>query len=152
MRPLPRFQPVVQDFAVVVDEATPAGTVQRAILTAAKPLAESARLFDIYRGEQIPAGQKSLAFEVTFAAPNRALAEHELTRLRERIATTLRKQLASVTAGMNAQERIYHRGHRAHREETNIYRRARRDRRERRENDLHRLVSVSLCVLYRSLW
>ncbi|HEU5329669.1 MAG TPA: phenylalanine--tRNA ligase subunit beta, partial [Thermomicrobiales bacterium] len=91
--PLPRFQPVVQDFAVVVDEATPAGTVQRAILTAAKPLAESARLFDVYRGEQIPAGQKSLAFEVTFAAPNRALAEHELTRLRERIATTLRKQL-----------------------------------------------------------
>ncbi|MGN6671919.1 MAG: phenylalanine--tRNA ligase subunit beta [Thermomicrobiales bacterium] len=93
LRPLPRFQPVVQDFAVVVDEATPAGTVQRAILTAAKPLAESARLFDVYRGEQIPAGQKSLAFEVTFAAPNRALAEHEVTRLRERIATTLRKQL-----------------------------------------------------------
>jgi phenylalanyl-tRNA synthetase beta chain len=99
LRPLPRFQPVVQDFAVVVDEATPAGTVQRAILTAAKPLAESARLFDIYRGEQLPAGQKSLAFEVTFAAPNRALAEHELTRLRERIATTLRKQLrASLRA------------------------------------------------------
>lgn len=91
-----RFQPVVQDFAVVVDEAVPAGVVQETILSAARPLAETARLFDIYRGEQVPAGQKSLAFEVTFAAPDRALADHELTRLRERIAGSLQKRLKAT--------------------------------------------------------
>ncbi len=91
-----RFQPAVQDFAVVVDEAVPAGAVRETILTAATPLAESARLFDIYRGEPIPAGKKSLAFEVTFAAPDRALADHELTRLRERIAGTLQKRLKAT--------------------------------------------------------
>jgi phenylalanyl-tRNA synthetase beta chain len=91
-----RFQPAVQDFAVVVDEAVPAGAVRETILTAATPLAESARLFDIYRGEQLPAGKKSLAFEVVFAAPDRALADYELTRLRERIAGTLQKRLKAT--------------------------------------------------------
>ncbi len=96
VRGVARFQPVRQDFAVVVDEAVPAGAVRETILGAAKPLAESARLFDLYRGEQIPPGKKSLAFEVTFAAPDRALAEHELARLRERIAGTLQKRLKAT--------------------------------------------------------
>ena len=87
---------MVQDFAVVVDEAVPAGAVRETILTAARPLAESARLFDVYHGEQVGAGKKSLAFEVTFAAPDRALADHELARLRERIAGTLQKRLKAT--------------------------------------------------------
>ena len=94
-----RFQPTIQDFAVVVDEATTVGSVEEAILTAARPLAQSARLFDVYRGEQVPSGKKSLAFEVVFAAPNRALAEHEIERLRGRIAGALQKRLkASLRA------------------------------------------------------
>lgn len=91
-----RFQPTVQDFAVVVDEATAAGTVEEAILTAAKPLAQSARLFDLYRGEQVPTGKKSLAFEVTFSAPNRALAEREIEGLRRRIEGALQKRLKAT--------------------------------------------------------
>ncbi|HET8625929.1 MAG TPA: phenylalanine--tRNA ligase subunit beta [Thermomicrobiales bacterium] len=94
-----RFQSVVQDFAVVVDEQVPAGEVRETILTAARPLAESARLFDVYRGEQVGAGKKSLAFEVVFTAPDRALAEHEVTRLRERIAGTLQKRLKATLRG-----------------------------------------------------
>jgi phenylalanyl-tRNA synthetase beta chain len=94
-----RFQPVVQDFAIVVDEQVPAGEVRETILTAARPLAESARLFDVYRGEQVGAGKKSLAFEVVFTAPDRALAEHEVTRLRERIAGTLQKRLKATLRG-----------------------------------------------------
>jgi phenylalanyl-tRNA synthetase beta chain len=88
-----RFQPTIQDFAIVVDEAVPAGEVEAQILSAAKPLAQSARLFDVYRGEQLPAGKKSLAFEVTFSAPNRVLGDNDLGRLRERIAGTLQKRL-----------------------------------------------------------
>lgn len=98
-RVVTRHQPTVQDFAIVVDEAIPVGDVQRTILTAAQPLAESARLFDVYRGEQIPTGKKSLAFEVTFTAPDRALADRELARLRERIAGTLHKQLRATIRG-----------------------------------------------------
>jgi phenylalanyl-tRNA synthetase beta chain len=88
-----RFQPTVQDFAIVVDETVPAGEVEAMIIDAAKPLAQSARLFDVYRGEQLPAGKKSLAFEVTFSAPNRALGDGDLGKLRTRIAGTLQKRL-----------------------------------------------------------
>jgi phenylalanyl-tRNA synthetase beta chain len=91
-----RFQPTIQDFAVVVDEATPAGAVEEAILRASGPLARSARLFDVYRGEQIPVGKKSLAFEVTFSAPNRALPDHEIERVRGRIAGMLQKRLKAT--------------------------------------------------------
>lgn len=87
-----RFQPTVQDFAVVVDEGTPAGEVE-ALILAASPLVRTARLFDVYRGEQISAGKKSLAFEVTFSAPNRVLSDNDLGRLRERIAGALQKRL-----------------------------------------------------------
>jgi len=88
-----RFPPTVQDFAIVVDEAVPAGEVEAQIIDAAKPLAQSARLFDVYRGEQLPAGKKSLAFEVTFSAPNRVLGDGDLGKLRTRIAGTLQKRL-----------------------------------------------------------
>lgn len=96
LQPVPRFQATVQDFAVVVDEATPVGTVGETILAAAKPLAQSARLFDVYRGEQVPAGKKSLAFEVRFSAPDRALADEELGRLRDKIAHALGRRLGAT--------------------------------------------------------
>ena len=96
LRSVPRFQETVQDFAVVVDEATPVGMVQETILSAAKPLAMSARLFDVYRGEQVPAGKKSLAFEIVFSAPDRALPDEELQRVRDKIAYTLGRRLGAT--------------------------------------------------------
>jgi len=96
LRSVPRFQETVQDLAVVVDEATPVGTVQETILSAARPLAMSARLFDVYRGEQVPAGKKSLAFELIFSAPDRALADDELQRVRDKIAYTLGRRLGAT--------------------------------------------------------
>jgi phenylalanyl-tRNA synthetase beta chain len=93
---VPRFQATVQDFAVVVDEAMSVGTVQETILSAAKPLAASARLFDVYRGEQIPAGKKSLAFEVVFSASDRALPDEEIARTRGKIANALERRLGAA--------------------------------------------------------
>jgi len=76
-----------------VDEATPAAEVADAIVAGAGPLAVSVRLFDIYRGPAIPAGKKSLAFRVTFSAPDRPLSDEELARLRERIEGHLRRRV-----------------------------------------------------------
>lgn len=92
----PRFQATVQDLAVVVDEATPVGTVQETILGAARPLATAVRLFDVYRGEQIPAGKKSLAFEIVFSAPDRAIPDDELQRVRDKIAHSLGRRLGAT--------------------------------------------------------
>ncbi len=87
-----RFQPIRQDFAVVVDEATPAAVVRQAIADGARPLASDITLFDIYRGAGIPAGKKSLAYRVTLSAPDRQLAEHEVERIRGRITQNVTKR------------------------------------------------------------
>ena len=88
---VPRFLPVEQDFAIVVAEETPAADVEAALRAGAGPLATMVILFDIYRGPQIGENRKSLAYRVTFTAPDRALTDAELGKVRERIARSLRK-------------------------------------------------------------
>lgn len=90
---VPRFLPVEQDFAVVVAEATPANEVESALRFGAGPLATGFTLFDIYRGPQIGEGNKSLAYRVIFTAPNRALTDAELGKVREKIGKTLRQRV-----------------------------------------------------------
>ncbi len=88
---VPRFLPVEQDFAIVVAEELPAADVEAALRAGAGPLATMVTLFDIYRGPQIGENRKSLAYRVTFTAPDRALTDAELGKVRERIARSLRK-------------------------------------------------------------
>jgi phenylalanyl-tRNA synthetase beta chain len=86
---VPRFLPVEQDFAIVVDEATPAAEVESALQAGSGPLVSGVTLFDIYRGQQIGEGKKSLAYRVTFTAPDRALTDAELVKVRSRIEKTI---------------------------------------------------------------
>ncbi|MBA3450460.1 MAG: hypothetical protein H0T18_04530 [Chloroflexia bacterium] len=88
---VPRFLPAEQDFAIVVAEETAASEIETALLAGAGPLATGLTLFDIYRGPQIGDNRKSLAYRVTFTAPDRALTDAELSKVRERIARSLRK-------------------------------------------------------------
>lgn len=80
-----RFLPVHQDFAVVVDDRVPARDVETALQRAAGPLLSGIVLFDIFTGEQIGAAKKSLAYRLTFTAPDRALTDAELGKVRSRI-------------------------------------------------------------------
>ncbi|MBX3069606.1 MAG: phenylalanine--tRNA ligase subunit beta [Thermomicrobiales bacterium] len=94
--PVQRYLPVRQDFAIIVDEATPAGDVERTLLDAGRPLASSADLFDIFRGEQIGEGKKSLAYRVTFIAPDRTLTDDDLVKFRKRIEKNLKQQVGGA--------------------------------------------------------
>lgn len=87
-----RFQPIRQDFAIVVDTATTARAVQDAIASGAGPLAAGIELFDVYHGSGVPEGKKSLAFTVTLSAPDRQLAEQEVERVRGRIEQNVKKR------------------------------------------------------------
>jgi phenylalanyl-tRNA synthetase beta chain len=82
---VPRFLPVEQDFAIIVAEDVPARDVEEALRSGAGPLASQIVLFDIFQGPQIGAGNKSLAYRVTFTAPDRALTDAELVKVRGRI-------------------------------------------------------------------
>ncbi len=94
--PVGRFQPVHQDFAIVVDESVSAGQVREALVNATYPLGSEIRLFDVYRGAGLEDGTKSLAYRITFTAPDREIADHERERIRTRIEKTLKKQVGGT--------------------------------------------------------
>jgi len=72
-----------EDVALVVDEKVPAAAVAGALRAGAGDLLESVRLFDVYRGDPVPGGRKSLAFALRFRAPDRTLTEEETGRARD---------------------------------------------------------------------
>jgi phenylalanyl-tRNA synthetase beta chain len=80
---LSAFPVAKEDVALVVDEGVPAETVARTLREGAGGLCESVRLFDLYTGEQIGAGRKSLAFALRFRAPDRTLTEAETGAARD---------------------------------------------------------------------
>jgi len=90
-------QPAVyEDLAVVVDEGIPAIQVAALIRqTGGKQLAD-VQLFDIYRGKQIPAGKKSLAYALTFQAADRTLTDQDTSKLRARIVRRLEQELGAT--------------------------------------------------------
>ncbi len=87
--PLPRYPAITQDIALVVDEGIPAGKVYQLIMEAGGALLTGARLFDLYRGAPIPRGKKSLAYSLTYRAPDRTLTAEEVMKIQERIVKHL---------------------------------------------------------------
>jgi phenylalanyl-tRNA synthetase beta chain len=87
---------VEQDFAIVVDEEVPAADVERALMAGAGPFAKRSILFDIFQGPQLGEGKKSLAYRVTFEAPDRALTDAELVKTRSRIEKVLKHEVGGV--------------------------------------------------------
>lgn len=85
------YAPVYEDLAMVVDEATPAADVRRTVLQAGLPLVRDALLFDIYRGPQVGEGKKSLAFALTYQAPDKPLSEGDVEKVRQRIIKRLKE-------------------------------------------------------------
>ena len=77
------FPVAKEDVALVVDESVAAAAVEAALREGAGPLLESVRLFDVYAGEQIGEGKKSLAFALRFRAPDRTLVEGEAGAARD---------------------------------------------------------------------
>jgi len=73
-----RFPPARRDLAWMVDADVRAGRVQEVIREAAGAQLESCRLFDVFEGAPVPPGKKSLAFSLSFRAPERTLTDEEV--------------------------------------------------------------------------
>jgi phenylalanyl-tRNA synthetase beta chain len=85
-----RFPPSDRDIAIVVDEDAPHADVAAVIRDAGRPLLERVELFDVYRGEPIPPGRKSLAFSLRYRASDRTLEDDEVSTVHGRIERELR--------------------------------------------------------------
>ncbi len=94
-----RYPATVQDLAVVVDETVPADRVAATIRGSAGDLLESLTLFDRYTGEQIGAGKRSLAYRLTFRAPDRTLSDEALAKVRAKIVKALERTLSAAIRG-----------------------------------------------------
>jgi phenylalanyl-tRNA synthetase beta chain len=82
------YPAVRQDLAFVVDDDVPAGDLIAAAREAAPELREM-RVFDVYRGDQVAEGRKSIAFSVVFQSPERTLSDEDAREIRERIVAAL---------------------------------------------------------------
>jgi phenylalanyl-tRNA synthetase beta chain len=93
--PLSEFPPVLQDVALVVDEAMPAAQVEKEIRAGGGDLLRAVRLFDVYRGPNLPVGKKSLAYALTYQAVDRTLTDKEVAKVHGKIVSRMEKVLGA---------------------------------------------------------
>jgi phenylalanyl-tRNA synthetase beta chain len=88
-RDVTSFPAVLQDIAVIVPEEMSAADVERAVRAGGEPLLRGVAVFDLYRGEQVGEGNKSLALRLEFRAPDRTLTDEEVAERRAAIEREL---------------------------------------------------------------
>ncbi len=87
--------PVLQDIALVVNEETGAAAVEAVIVKAGGDLLKAVSLFDVYRGDPIPAGQKSLAYSLVYQAADRTLTDKEVASVHQKIVKAAERELGA---------------------------------------------------------
>jgi phenylalanyl-tRNA synthetase beta chain len=97
--PVPRYPAALRDVAVIVDEPVTGAQVESEIRAAGGDLLRGIRLFDLYRGESIPAGKKSLAYALTYLADERTLTDKEVDKAHKKIEDRLRHVLKAQIRG-----------------------------------------------------
>ncbi|WP_296761368.1 phenylalanine--tRNA ligase subunit beta [Varibaculum sp.] len=96
VKPVSAFPPAKEDIALVVDSDIPAVDVQQVIAKQAGDLLEDVRLFDVFSGEQLGAGKKSLAFSLKIRSAEGTLSADEIQAVRNRIIKTTAKKFKAT--------------------------------------------------------
>ena len=94
--PVPTYPPAKEDFAFVVEDSVPASAVEAAILVGAGDLAERVHLFDVFTGEQIGEGKKSLAYAVKLRSPEATLTAEQIGAARKGIIAAVESAVGGV--------------------------------------------------------
>jgi phenylalanyl-tRNA synthetase beta chain len=95
-QPISRHQELTRDLALVVDQDVPAQELHAAILRNGGELLRSATLFDVYTGEPIPSGKKSLTYSLVYQSQERTLKDAEANTLQEKIIRALNEEFGAV--------------------------------------------------------
>jgi len=97
-RALPRFPASTRDLAVLCDEATPVAVIEKEIRDAVGSILEQVNLFDVYRGNQVPEGKKSVAYALVLRAADRTLTVEECDKAIEKVLKNLAKHGITLRA------------------------------------------------------
>jgi len=95
IKSIPSQPPILEDIALILDETIPAADVDALIRQTGGRTVTNVRLFDVYRGEQIGPGKKSLAYSLTYQDPGRTLTDQDAARLRNKIVKRLERELSA---------------------------------------------------------
>lgn len=87
--PIPRFPAVERDVTLIVDKHVQAGDIVQKAASLGEALMENVRIFDLYRGEPIPAGKKSISIRFTYRSPEETLSDKQVNHLHQQISERL---------------------------------------------------------------
>jgi phenylalanyl-tRNA synthetase beta chain len=93
-RPIARLPAIVRDLALIVDYNVNHQTVKKTIQDS--PLVELVEIFDVYSGEQVPQGKKSLAYRISYRSPSHTLTDDEVNHVQQQIVERLKTGLGAV--------------------------------------------------------
>lgn len=94
--PLPKYPAIERDIAITVDKDAEAGTIRKAILKSGGKYIENVELFDVYEGEQLERGKKSLAYALTFRSATGTLTDENIAKDMKRILAKLEEDFGAA--------------------------------------------------------
>ncbi|MCE5299925.1 MAG: phenylalanine--tRNA ligase subunit beta, partial [Spirochaetia bacterium] len=90
---LSRFPVVKRDLSILVGMDIPEASIESVIMSDYRPLIRELKLYDLYRGEQIPEGSKSLTYSIVFQSDKKTLGDNDINRVMERIISKLKAEV-----------------------------------------------------------
>ena len=87
---------LVEDLAFVVDDGVTSAEIEKVIHKAGGFLLKQVDLFDLYVGDNIPTGKKSLAYRLTYQSPDKTLRDKDIVKLRKKVTSSLKHQVGAV--------------------------------------------------------
>ncbi|MCM3711816.1 phenylalanine--tRNA ligase subunit beta [Sporosarcina luteola] len=97
--PVPRYPSISRDIALVVASGTSAGMLETIIRNAGGKLLKDVKLFDLYEGDKVEEGKKSLAFSMTYFDPERTLTDEEIVKAHEKVLKALTEEADAQLRG-----------------------------------------------------
>ena len=98
-QPTPRFPSITRDIALIVDSHVLAGDVQKTIRSAGGKLLKEVSIFDVYEGEHMESGKKSIAFSLKYVDPEKTLTDEEVTAAHENVLKAVQQQFGAALRG-----------------------------------------------------
>lgn len=96
---IPRFPSITRDIALVVEKATFAGDLKKVITEAGGTLLKEVQVFDLYEGEKMEPGKKSIAFSLKYFDPEKTLTDEDIAKAHNKVLKALEEQTGAVLRG-----------------------------------------------------